>query len=196
MKIPPTSVRLAYYLEKYQAMQINGPISVPATVLANKIAINSGLYGQISTVFNIPWWVVGILHSMESSCDFDTHLANGDPLSADTVDVPAHIMAQFAPTLSPPFKFVDAAIAALKEYKDPSGWGSLVITDVPSALKFFDQWNGLGEWEMTATPGLPYLFSGSDQYTCGKFQSDGVWNASEVSSQIGAAVIMKAMKLT
>jgi len=43
---------------------------------------------------------------------------------------------------------------------------------------------------------LPYLFSGSDQYTCGKFQSDGVWNASEVSSQIGAAVIMKAMKLT
>src|SRR5688572_29442538 len=36
-----------------------------------------------------PWFFVAVIHNMEASLDFDTHLHNGDPLTARTVQVPA-----------------------------------------------------------------------------------------------------------
>jgi lysozyme family protein len=45
-------------------------------------------YANVADELNVPWYVVGVIHNMEGSLNFATHLHNGDPLSARTVQVP------------------------------------------------------------------------------------------------------------
>src|SRR5262245_13313650 len=45
-------------------------------------------YAEVETKTGVPWFVVGIIHNLESSLRFDRHLHNGDPLTASTVQVP------------------------------------------------------------------------------------------------------------
>lgn len=187
---PSRQKRLEYYKATYAACMFRPGTSEEAGKIVLKINEGKAIYSQIADAMGITLWqVIGILHSMECSFDFGRHLANGDLLSQDTIRVPRNLM---APKL-PPFDFVTAGIAALRHYASPSGWGSLSITDIPSALLFFDQWNGLGEWYHTETPGLPYLFAGTSAYKSGKFESDGKWNPDLISQQIGAGAILKAI---
>jgi hypothetical protein len=39
----------------------------------------------------------------------------------------------------------------------------------------------------------PYLWSGSNHYTSGRYVADGTWSETAVSQQIGAAVILRRM---
>ena len=54
-----------------------------------KLISNKARYQSVADPFNIPWYVIAIIHCMEASLRFDTHLHNGDPLTARTVQVPA-----------------------------------------------------------------------------------------------------------
>ena len=64
---------------------------------------------------------LGIIHSLEAEFNFNTHLHNGDPLSAQTVHVPRGR----PPTGNPPFQWLDSAIDALTmhdlEINGPTG---------------------------------------------------------------------------
>ncbi len=180
--------RLAYYKKQFEACILNPGVEDQAKEIVRVMGQYSPLYALIADQFGIGWWqVIGVLHQMESGMDFSKHLANGDPLSADTVHVPVGIMAP----KEPPYNFTEGAVAALNHFKQ--GWGHLSITDMPTALSFFDEWNGLGEWRLTDTPGCPYLFSGTSAYQSGKFASDGAWDPTLVSQQIGVAALCKAM---
>ena len=57
----------------------------------------------------MPWYVVGLIHTMESSGNFAAHLHNGDPLSARTTHVPAGRPKAGAP----PFTWEESATDAL-----------------------------------------------------------------------------------
>lgn len=189
--IPTGVYRRGYYSRKYASMAVYPWAEHEARERADWIVENGKTYSDIARHFGILWWVPGVLHCMEGEYDFDLHLANGDSLDDDTIHVPKGIMAKHRPELLPPFEFKDAAIAAIEEYA--SGWGMPSISTAASAMQFFEQWNGLGEWKINPNPGIPYLFSGTDQYEKGKFKSDGHWDADFVSQQVGAAVIMKAL---
>ncbi|MFT5708047.1 MAG: hypothetical protein ACI9ES_002349, partial [Oceanospirillaceae bacterium] len=41
-------------------------------------------YCQVGDPLGIPWWFIAVLHLLESTFNFTTHLHNGDPLSART----------------------------------------------------------------------------------------------------------------
>lgn len=56
--------------------------------LVTQMAQNQARYDVIANATGIPWYVVGVIHNMESSLNFRTHLHNGDPLTKRTVHVP------------------------------------------------------------------------------------------------------------
>ena len=45
-------------------------------------------YLGVSIPLGIPWGFIAVIHNMEASLNFMTHLHNGDPLTARTVQVP------------------------------------------------------------------------------------------------------------
>jgi lysozyme family protein len=71
--------------------------------------LNLAQYQHVEARTGVPAYVVGIIHSLEASLSFTTHLHNGDPLTARTVHVPAGR----PPTGNPPFQWFDSAIDAL-----------------------------------------------------------------------------------
>jgi lysozyme family protein len=142
---------------------------------------NRSKYDAIANEVNVPWYFVSIVHCMEGSLNFNTHLHNGDPLTARTVNVPVG-----RPTTgNPPFSFIDSAIDALKfDHLVP-----LLDTSIPGLLFAFERYNGFG----SRAHGInsPYLWSFSNHYTKGKFVKDGVFDPEAISRQAGAAVLLR-----
>jgi lysozyme family protein len=148
------------------------------TILANK-----SRYEAIATATSVPWFMVAAIHSLEGSLNFNTHLHNGDPLKARTVNVPAGR----PKSGSPPFTFEESAIDALALDKVAV---NLEPTFAGICFKM-EGFNGFG----SRARGIhtPYLWSFSNQYAKGKFVRDGVFDPDAVSKQCGAAVILRRL---
>lgn len=168
--------------EMWNAATLTG--SPDATEAANAIVSYADRYLPVAQIVGVPWWWIGCIHQMEASGNFACHLANGDPLTARTVHVPAG-----RPVIgNPPFTWQQSAIDALTV----AGPGNGMITDITSALDRAERYNGLG-YRHRGVPS-PYLWSGTNQYTSGKFVSDGVYDPNAKSAQPGVAALMLALK--
>ena len=104
----------------YEAMWSSAEILESAhydlDMIADVIIKHEEQYRWVEDDTGVPWFWIGAIHSRESSCDFTTHLHNGDPLTARTTHVPAG-----RPTEGdPPFTWEESAIDAL-EYQDLLG---------------------------------------------------------------------------
>jgi lysozyme family protein len=172
------------YVNLYRKMLVDLQRAQVAENVAKKIHVNKQRYQHVAALTNVPWYWIGIIHMMESECDFSTHLHNGDPLSGRTVQRPANRPEKG----NPPFKWEDSAIDAL-ELK-----GLLTIDDwsLSRILFEFERYNGFGYFG--AGINSPYLWSFSSLYKRGKYVEDGDYEANFVSKQCGAAVILKAME--
>lgn len=166
--------------------------------LADAIKIvkeNMPRYLEVARFFNLPSDentqkladIIAAIHMRESYFNFETHLANGDPLDADTVRVPAKIMRP----LPPPYNWEEAAIAAIEHHA--TGWVFNMRTykwDVPNALWFVNAYNGFGYPKEINTP---YLWQGTQFYTKGQFESDGRFNPQKVDNNLGTAPLLKEL---
>jgi lysozyme family protein len=134
---------------------------------------------------SVPWYFIACVHYMECSFNFKKHLHNGDPLTGYTVHVPAN-----RPKVghAPPFTFEESAVDAIKlmKYDQVTNWSLSFI------LLKLEGYNGFGYNRKGIH--TPYLWSYSNHYTKGKYVKDGVYDADAVSSQLGAAVILKRME--
>ncbi len=147
------------------------------------ILANRKRYETIESALKIPWYYTGIIHHLEGSTNFKTHLHNGDPLTAKTVQVPAN-----RPKIgSPPFTWEVSAVDAL-QLKSLDKWADWSISGI---LFQFERYNGFGYRPQGINS--PYLWSFSNQYNKGKFVQDGVFNPNAVSKQCGAAVLLRRM---
>ena len=72
---------------------------VTVDTIIKKILVGKPQYDDVGGQLNIPWYFIGIVHYMEGSSNFKTHLHNGDPLTARTVHVPAGRPAKGNPPL-------------------------------------------------------------------------------------------------
>lgn len=183
--------------ELYNTMVINQNITKDNLVLvANVPAIvqrkvgtmnmNKYRYLEVAHQFENPglkWWLVALIHEMECTQNFHCHLHNGDPLTAKTIHVPVG-----RPLGEPPFTFLQSAVDALKLQ------GADRITDwsIGNVLYFLEGYNGYG-YAKYHNNNSPYLWSGSNHYTSGKYVADGKYDASAVSSQIGIALLIKKL---
>jgi lysozyme family protein len=173
----------AGYHNLWTSMTIPAARQGAVTRDAEKVLGGKSRYEVVSVASGVPWWVIGTIHMMEGSCDFNTHLHNGDPLSARTVHVPAGR----PPVGQPPFTWEISAEDAL-QYE---GFDKVKDWSIEHALYQLERFNGLGY--MHKNVNSPYLWSFSNQYEKGKFVKDGVFDANAVSQQVGAAPIIKTL---
>lgn len=141
-------------------------------------------YQQLGAGMGIPWPIIGVIHGMECGFNFNTHLHNGDPLTARTVHVPKG----HPQTGQPPFTWIDSARDALvlEKLDKVTDWS------LPRMLYMLEAYNGFG-YRSRRVP-TPYLWSFSNIYRSGKFVADGVFDVQAVSKQCGAAVMLRVLQ--
>jgi lysozyme family protein len=142
-------------------------------------------YERIEAEVGTPWYFVGIIHNLEGSLNMTRHLHNGDPLTAQTVQVP-----KGRPKVwNPPNDWASSAIDALSRFRT-ADWKERGFT-IESMLWGLERFNGLG-YRYRGIPS-PYLWSFTNQYTKGKYVADGKFDPEAVSKQCGAACVLKVM---
>jgi lysozyme family protein len=152
---------------------------------ADTVTKHRARYEKVAEQTGVPWFVVGVIHGLESSWSFTKHLHNGDTLQRRTTRVPAG-----RPKAgTPPFTWEESALDALNMKKSsmPSVW------TVEGTLEFLERYNGIGYRSKGIN--TPYLWSGTFHYSKGKYVRDGVYDRNAVSQQVGAAGTLKVLKL-
>ncbi len=159
----------------------------PVQDAANGVMKSWLTYKQVGDQLFIPAWVIGCLHYRESNFDFETWLANGDPLfdasgtPIVTTDVPAG--------LGPCSTWVDAALLSLQH----QGWGAGNLHwDVANALDNIHSWNGWGPEEYHHD-NSGYVWACTNQYKSGMYTADDTWSDTAVDERPGCAAIMLAL---
>ena len=185
MSVQLTDALRAEYQNLFDTCQINIDKQNEVTSLAASLVQHRSRYEAVGTPLSIPWFFIGVIHNMESSQRFDRHLHNGDPLTARTVHVPAGRPAQG----NPPFTWEASATDALRL----EGLDRVTDWRLPALLYQIEKYNGFGYRLRHPDVLSPYLWSGSQHYTRGKFVADGTFDPDAVSKQSGAAVILRRM---
>jgi lysozyme family protein/peptidoglycan hydrolase-like protein with peptidoglycan-binding domain len=177
----------AGYLHNWANLQIRDGRVQDARNQANRLLRGKQIYQEIESRTGVPWWFAGLCHYRESDFDFDTYLGNGQPLNRVTTEVPAG-----RGPFTGPNAFVDGAIDAfwVDGFLGARDWG------VARVLYRLEGFNGYGYHG--AGVNSPYLYGGSTLYgppeaRAGKYVRDHVFDSSVVDTQLGTAVILKAL---
>ncbi len=153
--------------------------------LVKIIVTNRSRYEAVGTPLGIPWFFIGIVHCMECGLKFTSHLHNGDPLTAKTVQVPAG-----RPKVgNPPYTWEYSATDALT-YDKMDQWKDWSL---PGLLYKLEGYNGYGYRRLSEPINSPYLWSYTNHYTKGKYVKDGEYSATAVSKQCGSAAILRRL---
>ncbi len=180
-----TAALRAEYQSLFDTCQIRPERQTEVHTAAQQVLAGKTRYTAVGTALGVPWYGVGVIHSMEASLRFDRHLHNGDPLTARTVQVPAGRPKDG----SPPFTWEHSATDALTIEKYDT-WGDWSI---PGILFKWESFNGWGYRNFHPQVKSPYLWSFTNQYTRGKYVADGTWSDTAVSKQVGAAAILRRL---
>ncbi len=172
--------------DDWEKCKLNPSFSHDLSDAVAKILANWERYEQVGKMFGIPTWVIGALHCRESDFNFTTYLANGDPIlwrgvPVATIHTPAGI--------GPVPNWQEGAMLSIKNKK----WHAGMDWDLVSALTHCESWNGWGYANHSVRS--PYIWSGTNLYTGGKFSSDGHYDATLVDKQLGCAALAMGLKI-
>lgn len=183
--VPLTLALRQHYQELFNTCIVRPQRSGEIETIIESLQANRGRYEYVANDRGIPWFFLAVIHNMESSQNFNRHLHNGDPLSARTVNVPAGRPKKG----HPPFTWEQSASDALslKRIGPRTDWSLAGI------LYRIEAYNGWGYRRYHPEVLSPYLWSFSNHYRSGKYVADGRWSDSAVSSQCGAAVLLRRM---
>jgi lysozyme family protein len=172
------------YLSLFSNSQIRLERKALVEATANKIVANRARYATVAANTNVPWFVIGIIHSLEASQRFDRHLHNGDPLTGRTIHVPAG-----HPAGMPPFTWEVSAEDALRfdKFDQWSEW------TIPGVAFILERYNGLGYRKHHPQVKSPYLWSFATIYSRGKYIKDNIFSAEAVSQQCGGMALLSAL---
>jgi lysozyme family protein len=142
---------------------------------------NRARFENVARAIGCPWCFVGILSVMEAGHSFSGWLANGNPLTGKTYDVPAGLE---VPGKNPPFDWTDAAIVSLraKKFEEITTWNILIM------LYCFEKWNGYGYRNKGHKS--QYLWASTQYEEPGRYVADRVWNETALSDQAGCAALL------
>lgn len=141
---------------------------------------------KVEEASGTPWWLIGVIGAMETGLSFTSHLHNGDPLTAPTVNHPPGRPTNWRAGMSWEDSAIDAVTTPPHDLRAIDDW------TIGATLRLLERYNGFGyrnrgRWS-------PYLWSGSTSYETGKFGSDGNFDPNLVSKQVGAAVLIARME--
>ena len=136
----------------------------------------------------VPAAIVFVLHGRESTWNWNKHLHEGSPLTGKTRWVPKG-RPKFPPANGHTYTFEESAEDALYKLKDLESidWGRC-----DDALYNIEKYNGLGYLKYRNI-NSPYLWSGTNHYTMGKYVADGKYSSSAIDKQLGTCAILLRM---
>ena len=198
--MPMTDAMRRDYEEKFASLIVKETRKNEVERIITRALKNRGVYDEISRVTTVPFFVVAVIHNMEcgdrpDETFFKCHLYNGDPLTARTVHAPEGRPLQPPASGKFPYTFVESAVDALR-YQGFDAWRDWSIGGTLNRLEIY---NGMGYRSRSVN--TPYLWSGCQFYTRGKFielrgadkKYHVVYRPDLVSDQVGAAVILRRM---
>ena len=170
------------YVQLWQTCTIRPQRAATVDALVDRLVAHKDRYTAASSPHGVPWHVVGLIHLLEASGNFSTHLHNGDPLTGRTVHVPAGRPRKGTPPFTWEESATDAVELKLRGWTDWSVAGTLYL---------LERYNGFGY----RSRGIhsPYLWSFSGHYSKGKYVQDGKYSPTAVSAQCGAAVLLRRL---
>ena len=182
------SVRSVDYAGLYHAAQLRAERLDEIRAVCHLIFTHKAIYDRVELESGIPWWVVGAIHSLESSCSFDRHLHNGDPLTNRTVHVPHGRPLAMPKSGRFPYEWYESAVDALSLHTHPK-----VMDPLPECLQYMEAYNGFGYRKHHVN--TPYVWGATTAYSSGLFIRDGSFNPTISSAGIGGAAILKIFNL-
>lgn len=173
------------YAKLWASMYVHTGWQTAVDATAHKILANKDRYVAVSDMTRVPWYVIGVIHQMESGCNFGCHLHNGDPLAERTKQVPKNRPASGVG----PFTWEASACDALLLKK----LNTVQVWTIERICYEFERYNGWGYRNYHPTTLTPYLWSGTAHYARGKYIADGKWSPDAVSRQSGAMPLLKRL---
>ena len=172
------------YASLWKSMAVRPEKRRQVETTANRIIKERDRYETVSAATGVPWFVIGLIHAMESGLSFHDHLHNGDPLEERTVHVPRGRPKNG----QPPFTWEESAIDALG-YDGLSHIKDWCVERIAYMLESYNGWGYRSKGIHS-----PYLWSMTNHYTKGKYVQDGVYDPNAVSGQSGAMAILSVMR--
>lgn len=137
---------------------------------------NRERYERVAAQTDVPAELVAALHFRESGGNFNTYLHNGQPLGQVTTIVPKGVYFT---------DWEEAAVDAMNRFAGLRD--ELEITaeteDLARIATFAEHYNGLGYDSRGVAS--PYVYSGTDEYSSGKYVRDGVYDPNTRDRQLG-----------
>jgi lysozyme family protein len=183
MADPPFEDLQPEYSQLWTDMQIRPEKQAAVAAAAARITGHKTVYKAVMAEVGVPWAVVGIIHSLEADNNMGRHLHNGNPLTAQTTDVPSGR----PPTGTPPFNWKDSAVDALKLKK----LDAIKEWPVERIAYEFERYNGWGYRKVGGGVKSAYLWSFTNHHLKGKFVRDHVFDPDAPSDQVGAMALLK-----
>lgn len=177
-----------WYLQAYKGMTFDRGYENKIIFGAQRVLRGKQSYVQVEEKTGVPWYVIGGIHSMESSCNFKGVLHNGERI------IGTGLKTRLVPKGRGPFKtWEEAAIDAV--FYD--GLDNVKRWDIGNMLKQVEAYNGLGYLKYHPSENSPYLWamtSVNDGF--GKYVADGKWsNKADANAQVGFAAILKQLEI-
>lgn len=183
-KIPTFEACCDQYIALWSHMAVHPNFEAEAKEIAARIIANALRYKVVERATGAPWYFIGVLHNMECGGSFRKHLHNGDSLDHPTVNVPAG-----RPATPGPWSWETSAIDAIniKKLSGIHGWA------LDRIAYECERFNGFGYRMYHSTVPTPYLWSGTNHYTCGKYAADSQFDPYLTSKQIGCMPVLRAL---
>lgn len=166
-----------------KGVEIISDVNKRADQIVDRILENKDRYVHIAHKFPNPglkWWLIAIIHYLECNLNFNCYLGNGEPYNHRTTITPRGRGA---------FKsFEEGAIDAIKY----QGLDKVTDWSIGNVLYILEGYNGYGYSKYRGI-NSPYLWSGTNHYTSGKYIYDGTYKPNVISNQIGAAILLKKL---
>lgn len=177
------------YTDLISTMKVRPEWMDPIDRKARGIYANKARYEEVSNATGVPWHIIGLIHSLEANLDFTKNLYNGEPLNQKTRKVPKG--------KGPFSSWEESAIGALQY----DGLDKIEDWSDEQVCFALEKYNGFG-YRLRRTGVLsPYLWSGTNHYTVGKFVEElkggkyvAVFKPQVRSQQIGAIPLYLRLK--
>lgn len=180
---------LEWYRWAWDACKFDNGYEDQIRAAANRVLRGKAAYQSVELKIGVPWYMVGAIHHMESSCDMRGVLHNGERI------LNTGKKTKLVPRGRGPFNsWEEAAIDALRL----QGLHLLKKWPIEMILKQAEAYNGLGYIKWHPSEASPYLWAQTSiNDGRGKYVADGKWNANaDANAQVGFAAILKQLELS